>query len=84
MKNIILLLVCTFLFSADEKAPSRRTRDRDVDIHHIKIDVTVDLEEKSVSGNVTHTLSAFNSSLSEFALDAEDMEIHGVKLNGKD
>ena len=49
VKNIILLLVCTFLFSADEKAPSQRTRDRDVDIHHIKIDVTVDLEEKSVS-----------------------------------
>ena len=57
MKNLILFLVCTFLFSADEKAPSQRTRDRDVDIHHIKIDVTIDLEEKSVSGNVTHTLS---------------------------
>ena len=84
MKNLILFLVCTFLFSADDKAPSQRTRDRDVDIHHIKIDVTIDLEEKSVSGNVTHTLSAFNSSLSEFALDAEDMEIHRVRLNGKD
>ena len=70
MKNLILFLVCTFLFSADDKAPSQRTRDRDVDIHHIKIDITVDLEKKSVSGNVTHTLRALNSSLSEFALDA--------------
>ena len=84
MRYSIFLLICTFLFSADDKAPRQRTRDRDVDIHHIKIDVTVNLEEKSVSGNVIHTLSAFNSSLSEFELDAEDMEIHRVRLNGKD
>ena len=30
--------------AADEKAPSQRTRDRDVDIHHIKIDVSVNIE----------------------------------------
>ncbi len=84
MRYSIFLLICTFLFSADDKAPRQRTRDRDVDIHHIKIDVTVDLVEKSVYGNVTHTLSPFNSSLSEFELDAEDMEIHRVRLNGKD
>jgi len=84
MKNLSLLIALTILFGADDKAPNQRTRDRDVDIHHIKIDVTVDLEKKSVSGNVTHTLSAFNSSLSEFELDAEDMEIHRVRLDGKD
>ncbi len=66
MKNLSLLIALTILFGADDKAPNQRTRDRDVDIHHIKIDVTVDLDEKSVSGNVTHTLSALNSSLSEF------------------
>ena len=64
MKNLSILIALSILFGADDKAPSQRARDRDVDIHHIKIDVTVDLEEKSVFGNVTHTLSAFNSSLS--------------------
>ena len=53
-------------------------------IHHIKIEVIVDLEEETVSGNVTHSLSAFNSSLTGFALDAEDMDIRRVRLNGKD
>ena len=52
MKNFSLLIALTILFGADDKAPNQRTRDRDVDIHHIKIDVTVDLEEKSVSGKV--------------------------------
>jgi len=84
MKNIFPFLIISFLIGADNKAPSQRTRDRDVDIHHIKINVTVDLEAKSVSGNVTHTLSALNSSLTEFALDADDMEIRRVRLNGKD
>jgi aminopeptidase N len=84
MKNIFPFLIISFLIGADNKAPSQRTRDRDVDIHHIKIDVTVNLVEKSVSGHVTHTLSALNSSLTEFALDADDMEIRRVRLNGKD
>ena len=84
MKNLIPFLVFTFLIGADDKAPSQRTRDREVDIHHIKIEVIVDLEEETVSGNVTHSLSAFNSSLTGFTLDAEDMDIRRVRLNGKD
>ena len=67
-----------------DKAPSQRTRDREVDIHHIRIDVTVDIGSESVYGNVVHTLSPFSSSLETFSLDAEDMNIRRVRMNDKD
>ena len=80
----ILILLLSFLYAADDKAPMQRTRDRTVDIHHIKIDVAVDLESESVYGHVVHTLSPFSRSLESFYLDAEDMTIRRVRLNDKD
>ena len=80
MKNLILFLVCTFLFSADDKAPSQRTRDRDVDIHHIKIDVTIDLEEKSVSGNVTHTLSLLSDQIDKISFDSKNIIVKSISV----
>ena len=80
----ILILLLSFLYAADDKAPMQRTRDRTVDIHHIKIDVAVDLESQSVYGHVVHTLSPFSRSLESFYLDAEDMTIRRVRLNDKD
>ena len=44
MRKLIIIFCITVLFAADDKAPSQRTRDREVDIHHIKIVVTVDIE----------------------------------------
>ena len=55
--RIVLLISLTFLLAADDKAPLNRTRDREVDIHHMKIDVTVDLKAESVYGHVVHTLA---------------------------
>jgi|GEM_PF-3397398 hypothetical protein len=44
MKPVFILLLISQLYASDEKAPSQRTRDRDVDIHHIKIDVSVNIK----------------------------------------
>jgi len=84
MRKLIIIFCITVLFAADDRAPSQRTRDREVDIHHIKIVVTVDIESESVYGHVIHKLSPFGSSLESFSLDAEDMTIRRVRLNGKD
>ena len=35
--RVVLLMSLTFLLAADDKAPLNRTRDREVDIHHIDI-----------------------------------------------
>ncbi|MBA64689.1 MAG: hypothetical protein CMG55_02690 [Candidatus Marinimicrobia bacterium] len=78
------LIFLSIVFAADDKAPSNRTRDREVDIQHIKIDVTVNLETESVYGHVTHTLSPLHSKLQSFALDAEDMIIRRVRVGNED
>ncbi|MDP6755592.1 MAG: hypothetical protein QF769_05680, partial [Candidatus Marinimicrobia bacterium] len=75
MRLILVSIFFSFIFASDANAPKQRTRDRLVDIHHIKIDVSVDIEGGTVYGHVTHTLSPFSSSLKEFSLDAEDMTI---------
>ncbi|MEL1233886.1 MAG: hypothetical protein VW667_08275, partial [Candidatus Neomarinimicrobiota bacterium] len=82
--RIVLFSLLTLLNAADNKAPYNRTPDREVDIHHMKIDVTVDIKSESVYGNVVHTLSPMSTSLKSFALDAEDMTIRRVRHNEKD
>ena len=84
MRYILYFILSTILFASDANAPSQRTRDREIDIHHIKIDVSVDITSESVYGHVIHTLSPLSSSLNNFFLDAEDMTIRRVRFNGKD
>ena len=83
MKIIILLIIST-LFASDSELPFQRTRDREVDIQHIKINVNVDINSESVYGYVEHTLTPLNSSLSSFQLDASDMMVKRVRVDNKD
>ena len=82
--RIFFILLMSIIYSADDNAPSNRTRDREVDIHHIKIDVTVDIVSESVYGSVIHHLSPLSSNLESFQLDAEDMTIRRARINDKD
>ena len=84
MRYINLVLLLSFLMGADDNAPAHRTRDRQVDIQHIKIDVAVDIENESVYGHVVHTLSPLHSSLESFSIDASDMTIRRVRADNKD
>ena len=81
---MVIVYLPILIFAADVYAPKNRTRDRYVDIHHIKIDVAVDIEAGSVFGSVTHTLSPMSASLNEFTLDADDMTIRRIRMDDKD
>ena len=83
MKYIFFVLL-SLLFAADNDAPSNRTRDRQIDVKHIKIDVSVDLKTESVFGHVIHTLSPLQSQLESFALDGEDMIVRRVRVGEQD
>ena len=83
MKYLIILFLSQ-LFANESNLPRQRTRDRIVDIHHVKIDVTIDMMSESVYGHVIHTLSPFSSSLDFFELDASDMNIKRVRIRNKD
>tara|TARA_B100001250_G_scaffold414475_1_gene453106 strand:- start:3069 stop:5552 length:2484 start_codon:yes stop_codon:yes gene_type:complete len=82
--RFILFLHLSILLATDANAPLQRTRDREVDIHHIKIDVSVDIDTESVYGHVVHTLSPLSSSLSSFSLDADDMLVKRVRMGNDD
>ena len=78
------ILFFTILFGADVNAPFQRTRDREVDIHHIKINISVDINSETVFGHVIHTLSPLSSSMESFSLDADDMIIRRVRMDNED
>ena len=83
VRILFIFLIFQFLFS-EELPPYQRTRDRQVDIHHIKININVSLKNKSVKGHVVHTLSPLSDKLDEIIIDGEDMKISRVRLDGKD
>lgn len=80
----VLFVFLSVLFAADNNAPSNRTRDREVDVKHMKIDVAIDLKTESVYGHVIHTLSPLQSQLKSFVLDGEDMVIRRVRVGEQD
>ncbi len=53
-------------------------RDRVVDMKHVRLDYTLDLDAKRISGKVAHTFSALNEGASKLELDAIGLDIAGV------
>src|SRR5687768_7367128 len=54
--------------------------DRVVDIKHVRLDITLDLDAKRVRGTVAHTFSPLNDGVSSIDLDAVELEIIHVRL----
>lgn len=69
------------LFSLREhgEAPSRNYH-----VHHYKIEVSLDLEKKSVVGKTTTTLVPFVAGITTLVFDAEKMSVHRTTLGSKD
>lgn len=55
-------------------------RDRTIDIRHIKLEITLDLEGKRVSGEVHITLAPINDGLTHVEFDAVEMDIDAVRM----
>ncbi|MDP6790077.1 MAG: M1 family aminopeptidase [Candidatus Marinimicrobia bacterium] len=81
MKTPLLTILFTAFCLADEK-PYNPTPDREFDVHHTKIDITVDVRGESVEGKVTHTLSPLRTDLSRIRLNSEHTTVSNVSMNG--
>ena len=81
-KLIIPLLFLSFIQS--ETSVQHSTPNRTVDIHHSVIDVRLDFLSEKVIGKVAHSFSPLGTSVSNLDLDAEDMVVRRVRLDGKD
>ncbi len=54
------------------------SRDRVVDVRHIRLDVTVDPEHRSIEGTASHTVAALNDGCERVVFDAVEMTVTGV------
>ncbi len=63
---------------APPDAPEHPPRDRTFLVQHVRLEITIDDRERTVSGTVTHRLSPINDGLTEVALDAGDLNIRNV------
>ncbi len=58
--------------------------DRVCDVEHIKIEVTLDFDHKRVEGKCTHSLRVLNQGSTRLRLNAVEMVIKKVHLDGKE
>lgn len=62
----------------------RWPKDRTFDHRHLALDLELDIAGKGVSGTATHIVAPLNDGEREFVLDAKEMQIEGVVLDGGD
>src|SRR3954463_735124 len=56
-------------------------RDRVVDMKHVRLDFSLDLDAKRVEGRVAHTFAPLNEGVTAIDLDAVDLEISDVRIS---
>ena len=81
MKIIASFILAIVVAGFAGDAPYKPTPDRYVDIHHSKIDIRIDLDDSTVTGNVTHIMSSLRTDLYIIQLDCEDTEVRQVLIN---
>ncbi len=57
-------------------------RDRVADIRHVRIDISLDMDERRIAGSVTHAFAPINNGLQSLDLDVLGLEVKGVRLGG--
>jgi aminopeptidase N len=58
-------------------------RDRVVDMKHVYLNITLDLDARRISGAVSHTFSALNDGVDAIELDSVELDIGAVSSNGR-
>ncbi|MFL5625035.1 MAG: M1 family aminopeptidase [Ktedonobacteraceae bacterium] len=56
--------------------------DRPADVKHVKLDITLDFEQETVSGTVSTTFSALYEEVKSIPFDAVELQIERVTLDG--
>lgn len=63
--------------------PKRYSRDRVIDVKHIRLELAVDYENKSIRGVCTTRLTPMNDGLTSFEFDSRELQIESVSLEGE-
>ncbi|MGH7905597.1 MAG: M1 family aminopeptidase, partial [Candidatus Binataceae bacterium] len=65
-----------------EHVEPRWPRDRVADIRHIRLEIALDFERRSISGVVTHRLAAIVDGLERLEFDQSELSISAVRVGG--
>lgn len=57
--------------------------DLNVDVRHIKLQITIDPRAKTIAGTATHTVAAINDGVRDVTFDAVEMKVTRVTVSGK-
>ena len=79
-KYLFLFIILTIVKSTEIFHP---TPDREYDLLHSVIDIYIDLNAKSVEGNVTHTLSLLSDQIDKISFNSKDINIKSISVDGK-
>jgi aminopeptidase N len=80
----VLLILTAFaaaLLSSPIHADEPYAPSRDYDLQHSRISLRFDLDQKKVTGEVTHSLTLFHNSTSKISFDAAGLNIQSVTIN---
>jgi len=70
--------------SSTARADEPYARSRNYDLHHSKIALRFDLENRKVIGDVTHTITLLRENLDQISFDSVGLQIETVKINKSD
>ena len=85
MARIVRTISCVFLLcvSGMAIAEPQYAPDREADVLHITIDVTPDFRNRTIAGTTTIKFSSISRPLTEFRLDAIDLDVSSVTSSAK-
>jgi aminopeptidase N len=63
--------------------PKRYSRDRVIDVKHIRLEIFVDYENRAIRGVCTTKAIAFNDGLTAIELDSKELQIESVTIEGE-
>jgi aminopeptidase N len=63
--------------------PRRYSRDRVIDVKHIRLEIFVDYENRAIRGVCTTRAVAFNDGLTAIELDSKELQIESVTIEGE-
>jgi aminopeptidase N len=79
-----LFLSLAWLLPALASADEPYARSRDYDLQNVKTHLWFDVEQRKVSGEVTHTLAMLRDDVTQIQFDSIELKIAAVTLDGKD
>jgi len=65
------------------EGPERPVREREIDIRHYRADLRFDMAKEELSGAATVTFTPLRAGLTEFSLDAADLNVRSVTVGGQ-